>query len=200
MKILKLDLKAVGPFTDQSLDLSAGNHGLHVILGPNEAGKSSALRALRALFYGFAHQTADNFVHNNKLLRVGATLGHSNGSGISFLRRKAITGTLLDYAGNPLPDALLDAYLGRVDQQQFTTFFGIGHDDLRKGNEQLLQAGGKLAESLFAAGAGGARLGQMLTKYEARADELYKKGGRNQFIPTGLLRGINPLHCARTRP
>jgi uncharacterized protein YhaN len=186
MKILKLDLKAVGPFTDQCLDLSAGNYGLHVILGPNEAGKSSALRALRALFYGFSHQTSDNFVHNNKLLRVGATLRHSNGSEISFLRRKAAAGTLLNQDGNTLPDAVLDPYLGRVDRQQFTTFFGIGHEDLREGNEQLLQAGGKLAESLFAAGAGGARLGQLLIKYEARADELYKKGGRNQFIPSAL--------------
>jgi len=186
MKILKLDLKAVGPFTDRCLDLSAGNHGLHVILGQNEAGKSSALRALRALFYGFAHQTSDNFIHNNKLLRVGAMLRHSNGSEITFLRRKAAAGTLLNHEGIAMPDTLLDPYLGRVDQQQFTTFFGIGHEDLRAGNEQLLQAGGKLAESLFAAGAGGARLGQLLRKYETRADELYKKGGRNQFIPTAL--------------
>ena len=186
MKILRLDLKAVGPFTDQSLDLSAGNHGLHVILGPNEAGKSSALRALRALFYGFSHQTNDNFVHHNKLLRVGATLRHSNNTEVSFLRRKANIGTLLDAAGNTLPDTLLDPYLGRVDLSQFATFFGIGHDDLRAGNEQLLKAGGKLAESLFATGAGGARLGQLLTKIEARADELYKKGGRNQFIPAAV--------------
>jgi len=47
MKILELALHAFGPFTDAVLDLSAGREGLHLIYGPNEAGKSSALRALR---------------------------------------------------------------------------------------------------------------------------------------------------------
>ena len=49
MKLLRLDLLTYGPFTDQSLSLDAGDCGLHVIFGPNEAGKSSALRALRCL-------------------------------------------------------------------------------------------------------------------------------------------------------
>ncbi len=39
MRLLRLHLKAVGPFTDVVLDLSAGQYGLHLIHGPNEAGK-----------------------------------------------------------------------------------------------------------------------------------------------------------------
>ncbi|MCA9008012.1 MAG: AAA family ATPase, partial [Planctomycetaceae bacterium] len=35
MKFLKLDLRAFGPFTDQSLDLSQPAQGLHLIYGPN---------------------------------------------------------------------------------------------------------------------------------------------------------------------
>ena len=46
MRLLRLDLKAVGPFTGASLDLSAGHHGLHLIYGSNEAGKTSTLRAV----------------------------------------------------------------------------------------------------------------------------------------------------------
>jgi uncharacterized protein YhaN len=52
VRLLELHLLAFGPFTDRRLDLSAGSAGLHVVFGPNEAGKSSALRALRALLYG----------------------------------------------------------------------------------------------------------------------------------------------------
>ena len=52
MKILELALHAFGPFTDAVLDLSAGQEGLHLIYGPNEAGKSSALRALRQALFG----------------------------------------------------------------------------------------------------------------------------------------------------
>ena len=44
MKIRKLFLKAFGPFTDSTLDFS-GPANVHLIYGPNEAGKSSALRA-----------------------------------------------------------------------------------------------------------------------------------------------------------
>ena len=63
MKLLTLDLKAVGPFTGAVLDLSAGEHGLHLVYGPNEAGKTSALRALSYLLFGFPVRSADNFVH-----------------------------------------------------------------------------------------------------------------------------------------
>ena len=53
----RLGLMAFGPFTDRVLDLSVGDHGLNVIFGRNEAGKSSALRALHALFSGIPAQT-----------------------------------------------------------------------------------------------------------------------------------------------
>ena len=64
MKILKLNLTAFGPFTDAQLDLSKGNQGLHVIYGPNEAGKSSSLRAITDLLYGIPARTPDNFIHS----------------------------------------------------------------------------------------------------------------------------------------
>lgn len=62
MKIIELRLSAFGPFTNRVLDLSAGDQGLHVIFGPNEAGKSSALRAIYALLYGIPAQTADAYL------------------------------------------------------------------------------------------------------------------------------------------
>ena len=45
MKILALSRRAFGPFTDVTLDFSGGREGLHLVYGPHEAGKSSALRA-----------------------------------------------------------------------------------------------------------------------------------------------------------
>ena len=77
MRILQLDLRAFGPFTNVVLDLSEGDHGLHVIHGPNEAGKSSALRALKQFFYGIAERTTDNFLHPNTKLCIAATLATS---------------------------------------------------------------------------------------------------------------------------
>ncbi len=52
MRVDRLRLIAYGPFTGRELDLSSGAQGLHVIFGPNEAGKSSALRAPVICFSG----------------------------------------------------------------------------------------------------------------------------------------------------
>jgi uncharacterized protein YhaN len=56
MRIKRLDLMAFGPFTDQRLVFDSKGPGLTVIFGPNEAGKSSSLRALKCLLYGIDHE------------------------------------------------------------------------------------------------------------------------------------------------
>ncbi|HMO31239.1 AAA family ATPase, partial [Enterovirga sp.] len=48
MRLRRLDLVRYGKFTDRSLDFgerSAGQPDLHVVFGPNEAGKSTAFAA-----------------------------------------------------------------------------------------------------------------------------------------------------------
>ena len=63
MKIVRLDLRAYGPFTGESLDFTPALHGLHLVYGPNEAGKSTTLRALRGLLYGIPLSCQDSFLH-----------------------------------------------------------------------------------------------------------------------------------------
>ena len=48
MRLDRLDLVAYGPFTNVSIDFDQAA-GLHVVFGPNEAGKSTALDALSDL-------------------------------------------------------------------------------------------------------------------------------------------------------
>jgi predicted ATP-dependent endonuclease of OLD family len=102
MKIKRLDLKAFGPFTNQTLEFKSKDPGLHIIFGPNEAGKSSSLRALKALLYGFPERTPDNFKHPNDQLLVGGCLESSGGSEIVFQRRKKRKADVIDEAGDPL--------------------------------------------------------------------------------------------------
>lgn len=87
MRLEILDLSAFGPFTHAQLDFSQTNNGLHLIYGPNEAGKSSALRAITNLFYGIPAQTSDNFIHEHKALRIGARISNANGDELTFIRR-----------------------------------------------------------------------------------------------------------------
>src|SRR4051812_47784447 len=110
MKILRLDLRAFGPFQDVALDLSGGDQGLHVIYGPNEAGKSTALRALRQMLFGIPMRTNDHFlVGQYEKLRAGGTLRHTDGSELAFLRRKGKNNLLQSPDDErPLDDSALE--------------------------------------------------------------------------------------------
>ncbi len=104
MRIKRLELKAFGPFTDNTLDFQGEWPGLHIIYGPNEAGKSSSLRGLKALLYGFPERTADSFRHANENLLVAGCLQADDGREICFQRRKRRKADILDAAGNPLDE------------------------------------------------------------------------------------------------
>ena len=188
MKLLRLDLMAVGPFTGQSLDLSGGDHGLHVVVGPNEAGKSSALRSVAALLFGFATRTAwEDAVHKSTDVRVGGLLRHSDGSELAVVRRRGAAKTLLAGDGKtPLPDDALAKFLGTVDRTTFDTFFGLGHATLRDGAAALLDAGGQVGRALFSAGPGGKPLRVALDRYVEQAEGVYKPSGKNQELPKAL--------------
>lgn len=182
MKILELRLTAFGPFTDCVLDLSSGNHGLHVIFGPNEAGKSSALRALHALLYGIPGQTADAFLHPYGELRVGARLRLSSGDEIEFSRRKANRGSLLGPGDTRLDDDTLDRFLGGVGPEQFRMFWGIDYARLLQGGREILEGHGDLGESLFAAGSGASHLGALRKKLDEEAAVLFAPRGQNRSV------------------
>ena len=105
MRIDELILRAVGPFTGKDLDFSRGDLGLHVVFGPNEAGKSSALQALQAALFGFDDRSSAGFLHGNAKLAVGAKLRTANGERIAFVRYKKRKGSLsVLETGDVLPD------------------------------------------------------------------------------------------------
>ncbi len=188
MRFLELHLMKYGPFTDTVLNLE-GTDCIHIICGPNEAGKSSSLRALRALLYGIPTKTTDNFVHDYKDLRIGAVLLGNNGP-IRVVRKKGNKGTLLDHENRVLPDDLLEALLDGVDEQQFETMFGIDHRRLIDGGEEILKGRGSLSAALFAAGTGIAGVRTLLGQLDEEASGLFSPAARarNPRINEGLAR------------
>lgn len=183
MKILDLHLRAFGPFTDRHLDLSGGQHGLHLIFGPNEAGKSSALRALRALLYGIPERTQDDFLHQKKDLRVGGRLRGSDGTDLVCFRRKGHKNTLLDAACKAaIDDECLTRLLGGVDGSLFERLFGIDHESLVRGGQELLAEQGREAEALFGSGLGGVNLHAVLKGLDEEASQLFVPRGSKPLI------------------
>src|SRR5688572_15171382 len=88
MRFRRLGFDAYGPFTGLTLDLTrVRGNGLHLIYGPNEAGKSSALRAIRDLLFGIPQNTPDAHLHVAQALRLSA-LVEREGEELAFVRRK----------------------------------------------------------------------------------------------------------------
>lgn len=188
MRIQELHLMKYGPFTGTVLSLE-GSDCIHIICGPNEAGKSSALRALRALLYGIPGKTTDNFVHDYKDLRIGAVLLGHNGP-IHVVRKKGNKGTLLDHESRVLRDDFLEELLYGVDEQQFETMFGIDHKRLVDGGEEILRGHGSLSAALFATGTGIAGVRTLLDKLDEEASGLFSPvaRARSPRINEGLAR------------
>ena len=156
MRFDRLCIPAFGPFTNLDIGFVERGRDLHVIYGPNEAGKSSLLRAFRDLLFGIHSQSPDNFLHDYKEMRILGEVCNRAGEKLSFQRRKGNKNTLLDTGGaNALPDTVLGPFLGSVDQAYFSTMFGLGARELREGAEQLLRGQGDIGEALFSASMGG---------------------------------------------
>ncbi|EIC21547.1 ATP-binding protein [Thiorhodovibrio frisius] len=178
MRLLDLHLQAFGPFTDCRLDLSAGREGLHIIHGPNEAGKSSALRALHGLLFGIPERTRDDFIHGSRDLRIGARLRASDGHEWQGYRRKGRKNTLLAPDGSAdnssMAEDQLQAMLGGVDAETFRRLFGIDHQTLVSGGEELLAERGAAADALFGAGMGRLNLRGLAQQLDSEANALFR--------------------------
>ena len=104
MRIDRLDLKAFGPFDGQSLELNA-NGCLHVVYGPNEAGKSTALRAIGQFLFGIPSRSSDDFLHPAADLRIGGIVADEVGP-LECLRRKGGKNSLRGGDDNSPVDAV----------------------------------------------------------------------------------------------
>lgn len=182
MKIRQLDLRAFGPFTDRLLSFNTDLPGLHIIFGPNEAGKSSSLRALKAWLFGFPERTMDNFVHTNDNLRIGGSLLSEDGRELSFFRRKKRKMDMLDLNGDPVSPDSLAAFLPIPDQLVFESLYGIDHDGLIRGGEDILAQKGDVGQTLFSAGAGISSLRIVISDLEEQTETLFKVRGSKPRI------------------
>jgi uncharacterized protein YhaN len=186
MRIKRLELKAFGPFSDRTLDFSSDLPGLHVVYGPNETGKSSSLRALQALFFGFPVRTSDNFLHPYDQLLVGGCLQVSDGRELTFFRRKKSKNSLFDQNDNPLDPAVLTPFLHGLEQDIFTTLYGIDHETLVRGGQGILDQQGEVGQALFAAGTGLASLKSIVDELEGEGDNLFRPRGSSQAITLAM--------------
>lgn len=173
MRITDLQFIAFGPFTDCPLELSPDGQGIDLVYGLNEAGKSSALRALRALLYGIPLRTHDAFLHEGKNLAIKGTLIGADGEKLTLVRKKK---GLFDESGDPIKTAELERMLAGTGEETFNSFFGIDHEALLRGGEDIVKGKGEVGQSLFAAALSRTGLPEVLRGLETDSLGLYKSG------------------------
>lgn len=155
MRLRRLDLLRYGCFTDRSFELPGGSIDFHIVFGPNEAGKSTALSAIEDLVFGVPMQSPYDFLHDYSNMRVGVVLERGKES-LEFIRRKGLKDTLLSNDNLPFPggEAALRRFLAGADRSFFKRMFSLDRVRLEKGGQEILEAKGEIGQMLFSAGTG----------------------------------------------
>lgn len=179
MRIEELRLHRVGPFVDRHLTFPPPGK-LAIIYGQNEAGKSTTLRALIALLFGFARNTSNlAFGFDPKHIRIGAVIS-AGGTTLEIERQKRGMNSLTDANGVAMEETLLSAMMGGVAQDFFEKTFALDQTRLREGGEALRKSGGAFLASVLNAHQRG--LTHLHTTLAAAADAIYvpKTPGKGQ--------------------
>lgn len=174
MRLARLDLLRYGRFTDASIELPRAERDIHIVFGPNEAGKTTSLTAIEDMLFGIPERSPYNFLHSYDVMRVGAVL-ENGGDCFEFQRRKTRRDMILGPDGNPLSgdERLLAPFLGGADRIYFDRMFNLSHGRLAEGGRAIIEAKDDVGQMLFAAGTGLADLRERLKQLEEEADRLW---------------------------
>jgi len=196
MRVRRLDLTRFGVFTGHALDFGAAGDApdLHIIHGPNEAGKSTLRAALSDLLFGIPAQSDFAFLHDYKAMEIGGTL-ETGGQSVAWRRLKRRKDDLISGDDQPANRALLDAALGGMDRETFELMFSLDGETLKKGGEELYRSRGRLGEALFAATSGLSSISAKLDEVRGEAEAFFKPRGKKQRL-SDLKRELEQVDAA----
>ena len=197
MRLERLHLERWGAFTDTWLDLRGDGVRLHVLHGPNEAGKSTIRAAVTDLLFGIETKSPFDFRHGYRDMRIGAEIVSSDGRKLAFRRRKGNANTLLTAGATetPLPDGAIAPFLGGTSRSTFVTMFALDQARLREGGNHMIGPNGDLARSLLEAGTGMADVGAALKSWKPNWRRWATSGGSHP----GSLSGRGSTSSRRPR-
>ena len=180
MKLIQLNLRAYGPFTNKTIDFgdAAGsapkNAGLHLLLGANEAGKSTALRGLGAVLFGMSDMR-DAHLHPKDMLRVALKIRTSEGELLHVERRKGKGAKSLLFVETEKAVPVEDwARILPVDNAElFEQMFGLNYERLLAGGRQLAEFKSDIGQALLAAAGDIGETVTRMREMQERADAIY---------------------------
>ncbi|MEO6906939.1 MAG: AAA family ATPase, partial [Abditibacteriaceae bacterium] len=190
MKFQKIHITGFGAL--QNLELDDISPGLNIIEGANEAGKTTMLEFVRALFFGFAQRDktdddARRYLPNGGGAHGGwAILQNSHNEKIRIERTggKSSSGVCNVQLLGTDRDINIDALLNGADRTLYEQIFAFSLDELTdfSSSDQRVQ------NRIYAASSGkqGEFLLDALKRTEEAADKIYLKGGRKPQLNSAL--------------
>jgi len=169
MRIEKLNLNRYGHFTDFELDFTHSNSSdLHIVYGPNEAGKSTILSAIVDLLFGIPQRSAYSFLHDYKIMEIDARLKQQD----TTLNIKRFKNSLTNDHNQKIPESSID--LHGFNRDDFRSRFSFDEAELEKGGEAILGNNGDLGAALFSATSGIADFSSAIEALLKPHDQFYK--------------------------
>lgn len=135
MKINEIRIRRFGVWQDVTLPVH--HHGLNVVYGPNEAGKSTLLRFIRGMMYGFQPDISRQY-GNSERPPAGGTLHLEHEGQWLELNRSAMEGAargrmqLRGPEGEANRETSFRQLLKQVDETLFENIFAVGLTELQE--------------------------------------------------------------------
>ncbi|MFZ8899581.1 MAG: AAA family ATPase, partial [Alphaproteobacteria bacterium] len=186
MRVERLNLVRFGKFTDYELEFpSPKNEGsdVHLIYGPNEAGKSTLFAAILDLMFVIPDLSPYGFMHDYSVMRIEGGFLHKKDK-IELARVKRRHADLVGIDDRPLNHDPLIGMLGGLDRAGYRAMFSLDETSLEAGGRELLQANGDFGRILFSASSGLSDLSHRLKQMDAEADAFYRRSGRQNRLRT----------------
>ncbi|MDP9896776.1 uncharacterized protein YhaN [Variovorax boronicumulans] len=177
MRLAELDLLAYGKFTDTKLSFPKAEHDFHIVIGPNEAGKSTARRAITELLFGMEVRSPLGFKHAQSDLRLAGVL-EGGPSRLAFIRTKQQK-SLRSMSDEVLQESYLASTLGVLTQETFEELHCLDHGRLLRGGQGIVDPKNSVSQILFQAASGLEDFAVIREALGERASALFAKAGKN---------------------
>ncbi|MFW6056145.1 MAG: AAA family ATPase, partial [Chloroflexota bacterium] len=169
----------------QNVRVSGLASGLNVLYGPNEFGKTSLLEFIRRILFGFPDKRSrlSQYEAPGADKNAGRLVCEfRNGTTVDILRSTGKGGgplTAATSSGATFSEDEFKAMLGHASSDLYRNVFSLDLADLFETDVTSVP---EIRDRLYGAGLGGVWPTEFRGRFETRAEELFKSGGRNQVM------------------
>lgn len=183
MRFNQIHLTRYGCFTDHVIDLdeTSSSGDFHIVYGPNEAGKSTLRDACLDFLYGIPARSKYNFLHDYKVLEIGAQITAAEKS-YEGKRIKGQKNTLIGVGDSPFSETLLKTIMGGISREDYEHMYSLNDASLEAGGESILSSEGDLGELLFGAMSGLSDISSALMRAREQTEGFFKTSGRAFYL------------------